>query len=65
MLDSRRLLDEGLLGDEDYRAFVAVNVIRLHAESDPAFFDGTAIEAFAWEVGRRGPRPQGSGGLGS
>jgi predicted TIM-barrel fold metal-dependent hydrolase len=49
------LLDDGLLDADDFRAFVCDNAVLLHASANPAFFDGTPVEAYARQLlGDRG-----------
>jgi predicted TIM-barrel fold metal-dependent hydrolase len=50
VLDSRRLVDTGLLAETDYRDFVFTNPARLHLAMNPRFFADTAIEAAARAV---------------
>jgi predicted TIM-barrel fold metal-dependent hydrolase len=50
LLESHTLADEGLLTEADYREFVFDNPVRLHAEMNPAFFDGTPLESAAREL---------------
>ncbi|MCP4906333.1 MAG: amidohydrolase family protein [bacterium] len=38
-------LDKGIISPEDFRAFVFENSLRFYTESNPAFFDGTVLEA--------------------
>ena len=45
VLESRRLVDAGLLAERDYRDFVFANPARLHLSMNPRFFDATAVEA--------------------
>jgi predicted TIM-barrel fold metal-dependent hydrolase len=47
LLESRRLVDEGLLGEGDYRDFVFSHPARMHLSMNPRFFDGTPVEAAA------------------
>jgi predicted TIM-barrel fold metal-dependent hydrolase len=47
LLESRKLVDEGLLGDGEYRAFAFENPVRLHLEMNPRFCEGTSIEGAA------------------
>jgi len=44
------LVEDGLLRDDDFRAFACDNVIRLHARNNPTFFDGTAVAEYARRV---------------
>ena len=44
LLQSRELVDRGLLEESDYRAFVFENPARLYLGTNPRFFDGTCIE---------------------
>jgi len=41
------LVEDGLLGEEDFRAFTFDNAVSLWAGADPSFFDGTVVEAAA------------------
>jgi predicted TIM-barrel fold metal-dependent hydrolase len=50
LLESHKLVDDGLLSDADYRDFVFANPTRLHAEMNPGFFDGTRVEQAAKEL---------------
>lgn len=50
LLESHQLVDQGLLSDDDYREFVFANPVRLHAEMNPGFFDGTPVEQAAKEL---------------
>jgi predicted TIM-barrel fold metal-dependent hydrolase len=45
VLESRRLVDAGLLAEGDYRDFVFANPARMHLAMNPRFFEGTAVEA--------------------
>jgi len=47
LLESRKLVDAGLLGPAEYRAFAFENPVRLHLEANPRFFEGTALEGAA------------------
>jgi predicted TIM-barrel fold metal-dependent hydrolase len=47
VLESRRLVDESLLEEADYRAFAFASPARLHLSMNPRFFEGTAVEAAA------------------
>ena len=38
------LVDDGLLSADDFRAFAFENVVRLHTEMNPRFFEGTVVE---------------------
>ena len=44
VLESRKLFDRGLLGDEDYRAFAFENPARLHLTMNARFFEGTSVD---------------------
>jgi len=44
LLESHRLVDKGLLTDDDYRDFVFTYPARLHLKANPDFFAGTAVE---------------------
>lgn len=41
------LVERGLITDRDFRDLTFVNVVRLHAVSNPRFFEGTACERAA------------------
>lgn len=43
----RELVEEGLLTPTEFRLFACDNVIRLHGEMKPTFFDGTIVESYA------------------
>jgi predicted TIM-barrel fold metal-dependent hydrolase len=43
--EAYELVEDGHIGEDDFRAFVYDNPMRLWAGSNPAFFDGTVIEA--------------------
>jgi predicted TIM-barrel fold metal-dependent hydrolase len=45
LADAHGLVDEGLLSEADFRAFVFENPARLLAGMNPQFFAGTAVEA--------------------
>ncbi len=44
LLESHKLVDKGLLTDEDYRDFVFTYPARLHLKANPKFFAGTVVE---------------------
>jgi predicted TIM-barrel fold metal-dependent hydrolase len=44
------LVEEHVLDRDQFRAFACDNVIRLHGRGNPAFFDGTTVEAHARAV---------------
>lgn len=50
---NHRLLESGLLSSEDFRAFMADNVINLYGSLNPMFWKGTAIEKYAGTVLKR------------
>jgi predicted TIM-barrel fold metal-dependent hydrolase len=50
LLESHKLVDDGLLTDDDYRDFVFSYPARLHAEMNPAFFEGTPVESAAKDL---------------
>lgn len=53
------LVEHGHITDEDFREFAFENAVELHARMNPAFFDGTSIEAEARAVmERRAERAQ-------
>jgi hypothetical protein len=39
------LVEDGRLGEADFRAFVFENAVDLLAGTNPAFFDGTVLES--------------------
>jgi len=43
--EAHELVEKGLLSKEDFRDFVFVNPVSLHAGMNPAFFKGTAVES--------------------
>ncbi|HJU28852.1 MAG TPA: amidohydrolase family protein [Candidatus Binataceae bacterium] len=48
--EAHELVEDGLIGEEDFRAFVFANPVRLWAGVNPTFFKGTAVEKQAAEV---------------
>jgi predicted TIM-barrel fold metal-dependent hydrolase len=44
LYESWQLVEDGLLSEQDFRAFVYENPRRFYSEANPAFFKGTAIE---------------------
>jgi predicted TIM-barrel fold metal-dependent hydrolase len=42
--EAYELVDDGLITDEDFRAFVFTNAARLHTALNPDFFKGTVVE---------------------
>jgi len=45
LLESHKLVDNGLLKDSDYRDFVFTYPAQLHLKANPDFFAGTAVES--------------------
>ena len=45
LLESHRLVDKGVLTDDDYRDFVFTYPARLHLKVNPDFFAGTVVES--------------------
>jgi hypothetical protein len=45
--EAYELVEDDVMTDEDFRAFSCDNVIRLHGEMNPRFFDGTVVETYA------------------
>jgi hypothetical protein len=43
--ESWELVDDGLIGKEDYRAFVFENPVHFWTANNPRFFEGTSVEA--------------------
>jgi predicted TIM-barrel fold metal-dependent hydrolase len=43
--ESRELVEDGVLTEEQYRAFTFENSARLYLQTNPRFFEGTTIEA--------------------
>jgi predicted TIM-barrel fold metal-dependent hydrolase len=48
--EAHETVDEGLMTDDDFRAFAFENVVRLHGSMNPDFFKGTVVEAAAAEL---------------
>lgn len=44
------LVEDGLIGEADFREFTFLNVVRLHAAANPRFFDGTVVQSKVEEV---------------
>ncbi len=44
LLESHKLVDKGLLSEQDYRDFVFTYPARLHLKANPGFFAGTVVE---------------------
>ena len=40
-------VERGWLDADQFRAFMCDNTLRMYAESNPHFFDGTVIEGYA------------------
>jgi predicted TIM-barrel fold metal-dependent hydrolase len=45
--EAYELVEDGLIGDDDFRDFVLVNPVKLWAGTNPNFFKGTAVEGAA------------------
>ncbi|MCB0994669.1 MAG: amidohydrolase family protein [Acidimicrobiales bacterium] len=45
--EAHELVDDGLMTPENFRSFACDNAIALHASTNPAFFDGTAVADYA------------------
>ncbi len=45
-----RGVEDGLMSEEDFRDFVYINPIKLHAGMNPNFFKGTILEHQAEQV---------------
>jgi hypothetical protein len=43
--EAYELVTDGIIGEREFRELMFVNPARLHAEMNPAFFDGTVCEA--------------------
>jgi predicted TIM-barrel fold metal-dependent hydrolase len=43
--EAHSLVDEGVLSEADFKAYVFENPYKLYTEANPAFFKGTAVEA--------------------
>jgi hypothetical protein len=56
LIESHKLVDEGLLTDADYRDFVFTYPARLHLEMNSSFFDGTPVESAARDLLRSSSR---------
>jgi len=50
MVEAYELVEHGLLDIEQFKGFVFANPVRMHGGANPAFFDGTAVEAEARAV---------------
>ena len=48
--EAYELVEDGLIGEDDFRDFTFANAVRLHGSMNPAFFRGTSIEAAAERV---------------
>ena len=57
LIESRGLVEKGLLGDGHYRDFVFTNPVRLHTEMNPRFFEGTRVDEAARRVASRADGP--------
>ena len=45
LIESRGLVEKGLLDDRDYRDFVFTHPLQLHTRMNPRFFEGTVVES--------------------
>jgi hypothetical protein len=45
LAESRGLVDEGVISEADFRAWVFENPYKLYTEASARFFEGTAVEA--------------------
>ena len=50
LLESHRLVDQGILSDADYRDFVFTYPARLHLKANPDFFSGTRVAGAVREL---------------
>ena len=50
MVEAYELLEHGLVDAEQFRDFTFANAVRMHGGANPAFFEGTVIEAEAAAV---------------
>ncbi len=50
LLEAHELVEEGLLSETDFRHFVFENPVRLWGETNPRFFEGTAVASEARAV---------------
>ena len=48
--EAYEMLEHDLMSEEDFRAFVFENVVKMYGEVNPDFFKGTAVESEAAEV---------------
>lgn len=48
--EAYELVEHGLLTADQFREFMFENAVKLHASTNPGFFEGTAVEAQASEV---------------
>ena len=58
LAEAHELVDDGLLGEDDFRDFVFGNPVRLWAGANPDFFKGTAIEKQATDYLMRENTPR-------
>jgi hypothetical protein len=56
MLEAYELIEDGRLNAEQFRSFTCDNVIRLHGQMNPRFFDGTTVQEHARTVLAGGDR---------
>jgi hypothetical protein len=50
LVEAHELVDDGLIDDTQFRAFVFDNPVRLWAGMNPEFFDGTVVESAVTEA---------------
>jgi predicted TIM-barrel fold metal-dependent hydrolase len=50
MVEAYELLEHGLVDAEQFREFTFANAVRMHGGANPAFFEGTVVEAEAAAV---------------
>ena len=48
--EAYELVDDGLMGEDDFRAFMFANAVTLYGRMNPHFFEGTAVEAEAAQL---------------
>ena len=53
--EAYELVEDGLIGPEDFRAFTFANAVRLWGTQNPRFFEGTTVAAAAAEELARRP----------
>ena len=58
LVEAYKLVDDGIMTEDDFRDFVFTNPVKLLAGMNPRFFEGTAVETEAAKVVAALPSPQ-------